>query len=348
MVTEADGYALVMGSLGMERKTFQVDEDFALPELRPKRRAGRLEMGPVRRARVLATYYDTDDLRLLAAGVVLRRRSGAGGDWLLRVPAGAESLELRVPATPEEEPPDTVRRMAAGWVGGHPLRARLTVDTDRGAAPLVGEDGTPLIEIADDRSVAERLGDGQVLRWRSLRLEPLAADERLTEAVAARLVAAGARPAREALPLDLALSTRRWDDGSAHRPDPLRERLHALMVDFGVQYLRVRNDTPEGIHDFRVTVRRMRSLLRTFRPLFESEVTVALRAELEWLGEALGKVRDAEVLEARYDTLLAAVPVEEQLGPVRADLVGGVRQSRLAASTELADAFDSARHRALV
>ncbi len=328
----------------MERRTFEVDESFTLPALRSKR-CGRLGAGPVRRVRVLVTYYDTDDLRLLTAGVVLRRRSGAGGDWLLRLPTA--STEHREPATAGEHPPPALRQMVTGWIGGRPLRARLIVDTDRSAIPLVDADGRPLIEVADDRSVAERLGDGHVLRWRSLQLEALVADEALTDAVATRLEAAGARPAREALPLDLALA----DTGAgqpAGRSDPLRARLGSLTADFGEQYLLVRDEAPEAIHDFRVAVRRLRSLLQTFRSLLEPEPTAALRIELQWLGEALGRVRDAEVLEARYDALLDAVPIDEQLGAVRADLAGGIRQTRLAASTELVDALDSERCRVLV
>ena len=340
----------------MERRTFQVDEDFTLPPLRSKR-GGRLGTGPVRRVRVLATYYDTDDLRLLAAGVVLRRRSGAGGDWLLGLPTG--STEHREPATAGKDPPQALRQMVTGWIGRRPLGALLTVDTDRSAATLVDSDGRPLIEVADDRSVAERLGDGHVLRWRSLQLEALGAGEQLAEAVAARLEAAGARRAREALPLDLALAGASTSTSTstttgtgvgqpAGRSDPLRARLGCLTADFGEQYLLVRNEAPEAIHDFRVAARRLRSLLRTFRSLLEPEPAAALGVELRWLGEALGRVRDAEVLEARYGALLDAVPADEQLGPVRADLVGGVRQGRLAASTELADALDSERCRALV
>src|SRR5437763_13223399 len=46
-----------------------------------------------------AEYYDTDDLRLLRAGVTLRRRRG-GGDagWHLKIPAGAGTRrEVRLP-----------------------------------------------------------------------------------------------------------------------------------------------------------------------------------------------------------------------------------------------------------
>ncbi len=58
-------------------------------------------------------------------------------------------------------------------------------------------------------------------------------------------------------------------------------------------------EDPEGVHKARVAVRRLRSDLRTFRPLVDRDWAQALRGELRWLGRLLGPVRDAEVLGAR-------------------------------------------------
>lgn len=330
--------------LTSDRRVFAIDDDFALPPLGAGKRH-RLDHDEPRRERVVETYYDTPDLRLLAAGAVLRRRRGAGGDWLLRAPGGSDGM-LELHAAPAGgEPPAELRRMVTGWVGGQPLRAQLTVDTDRTATQLADRLGTPVLELADERSVAERLDDGKVRRWRALELEPLGADRRLTDAVISQLIAAGARPAGEALAYDVAL-------GVTVRPAPAGDvvaaRLRQLATELGEQDLLFRQDAPEAVHDFRVTVRRLRSLLRTFRPLLEPSPAAQLRAELGWLGNLLGEARDAEVLEERFAAALAAVPAEEQLGPVRADLVGGVRSTRLAASARLVDELDGDRYRDLV
>jgi CHAD domain-containing protein len=53
---------------------------------------------------------------------------------------------------------------------------------------------------------------------------------------------------------------------------------------------------PEGVHQCRVAVRRLRSDLRTFGPLLDEAWTASLRDELKWLGGSLGGVRDADVL----------------------------------------------------
>ena len=46
----------------------------------------------------------------------------------------------------------------------------------------------------------------------------------------------------------------------------------------------------------RVATRRMRAILRAARPLLDPEWVRSLRAELGWLGGALGPVRDLDVL----------------------------------------------------
>ena len=50
------------------------------------------------------------------------------------------------------------------------------------------------------------------------------------------------------------------------------------------------------MHQARVATRRLRADLRTFRPVVDQEWGEGLRAELRWLGHALGAVRDADVL----------------------------------------------------
>jgi CHAD domain-containing protein len=54
-------------------------------------------------------------------------------------------------------------------------------------------------------------------------------------------------------------------------------------------------DEPDSVHQARILVRRLRSVLRTYRPLFERATVEELRASLAELGDALGRVRDLEV-----------------------------------------------------
>jgi CHAD domain-containing protein len=69
-----------------------------------------------------------------------------------------------------------------------------------------------------------------------------------------------------------------------------------------------RGDDPEELHQARVATRRLRAHLGTFRRLLEAHWADALRADLQWLGTALGAVRDADVLLERLEGRLEQVP----------------------------------------
>src|SRR6476619_2057050 len=55
----------------------------------------------------------------------------------------------------------------------------------------------------------------------------------------------------------------------------------------------------EDLHQMRVSVRRMRATLKAAHPLLDAPWADDLRAELGWLGGALGPVRDLDVLLLR-------------------------------------------------
>jgi CHAD domain-containing protein len=59
-----------------------------------------------------------------------------------------------------------------------------------------------------------------------------------------------------------------------------------------------RTDRLEQIHQSRVAMRRIRSNLRTFRLLLDPGWGTALRAELAWYGNELGRSRDLDLLAA--------------------------------------------------
>ena len=69
----------------------------------------------------------------------------------------------------------------------------------------------------------------------------------------------------------------------------------------------VREGHPEGIHDLRVAMRRIRSALASFRPILDASVTEPLRDELRWAAGRLGEARDAEVVADRIISLLDEV-----------------------------------------
>jgi len=56
---------------------------------------------------------------------------------------------------------------------------------------------------------------------------------------------------------------------------------------------------PRGVHQARVGLRRLRSHLRTFRRVIDTEWAAALSAEAAWFAESLGAMRDLDVLNGR-------------------------------------------------
>lgn len=132
------------------------------------------------------------------------------------------------------------------------------------------------------------------------------------------------------------------------RTDVVTARLSALIADMEEATKAVVVGQPGGIHDLRVAIRRARSCLRTFRPLFDRERSEALRGELKWMAAALGSARDPEVLARRLERRLDGLEVEERLGPVRRELVGGRRSAADRGRADVVDAFGTERYRRML
>jgi CHAD domain-containing protein len=64
----------------------------------------------------------------------------------------------------------------------------------------------------------------------------------------------------------------------------------------------------DDVHDARVATRRLRSNLRTLRPVLDRSTSERLRDELSWAGALLGTVRDLDVMRSTIETFLAARP----------------------------------------
>ena len=90
----------------------------------------------------------------------------------------------------------------------------------------------------------------------------------------------------------------------------LHDRLVEQQRDLVAAEAAVRRGEPEGIHDLRVAMRRIRSALASFRPIVDACVTDPLRDELRWAGGRLGEARDAEVVAERIVTLLDEVAAD--------------------------------------
>src|SRR3954454_11567081 len=87
----------------------------------------------------------------------------------------------------------------------------------------------------------------------------------------------------------------------------------------------------------RVSCRRLRSDLKTFRPLVEPLWGESLRAELKWLADALGDARDLEVLRERLRAVVQAqstLPYDEAAFARLDDMLARRETDALAAAAE--------------
>nr|WP_296072603.1 CYTH and CHAD domain-containing protein [uncultured Actinoplanes sp.] len=290
-----------------ERK-YDVPEAFELPDLTGT--AGISSTGGAETHDLDATYFDTDDLALLTNRRTLRRRmGGSDAGWHLKTPGGAGSrTEHRLPLT-GDGPDDRVPAELTGLVRAIIRRRELTpvarLRTYRVETPLRDAEGTTLALVAQDRVTAET-GKGEQ-SWQEIEVELVGGDAGLLTAVERRLLAAGARPAAGPSKVARALGNPTPAKAAKKTKNPVlayaREQRDALTeFDPGV-----RQGDPEAVHKMRVATRRLRSTLKTFKRTFPG--TEDLNAELKWLADLLGAVRDGQVQKG---TLLAAV---EEAGP---------------------------------
>jgi CHAD domain-containing protein len=310
-----------------EERKYDVRRSFSLPDLTgclPE--GGRVVVrSPVT---LRATYYDTADLRLTRAGVSLRHRRGDAEPWTVKLPTATAGIrrEISRPGPPGEVPSEFGWSLTA-YHRGAPLVVAATLRTVRHRYDLRDADDRVLAEIADD-TVSVLDGRRVTATFREVEVERQAGESPLLDLVGEALRAAGAvegdfvpkhvRAIGSAAlgPPDLAAPAAHGSpeaDAAGVVTEALRRDIERI---FGYDPLvRLREPLPDGdtaVHQMRVGCRRLRSDLRTFRPLLDADWADRLRDEVSWLADVLGRARDAEVLRER----LRRTAVDDPLAPL--------------------------------
>jgi CHAD domain-containing protein len=96
----------------------------------------------------------------------------------------------------------------------------------------------------------------------------------------------------------------------------VQARLEVQLAALDQDLAAVRRGEPDGVHRARIDCRRLRSLLATFRPWFDRDVSEPLRDELRWLAGTLSDARDRHVVAELLLGMLADEPPELVAGPV--------------------------------
>jgi inorganic triphosphatase YgiF len=331
-----------------------VDGPFA-PRLEPERAgvAGIEELAPLD---LRATYYDTPDLRLARSGITLRHRTGEanGPAWTLKLPelqgkaaahdsSSRDEVELDGPGNVV---PDRAEDLVAAFVRTTALTPVARLRTRRRRWSLRDRDGEEVAELVDDRvSVLQR---GRVVeRFREIELESKGLDRKGVERIARLLTESGAAEAPQVPKLVRALGPKATAPPEVAAPDRLKRSGPAAAavraaIARGVERImlndpRVRLGETEPLHQMRVGTRRLRSDLRTFRPLLDQDWADGLREELRWLGDVLGDVRDLDVMIERLreegrdlapDLALLFVALDARGTAARERLLAALRSAR--------------------
>ena len=262
-----------------------------------------------------ATYFDTAELTLVAAGISLRRRTGGtDAGWHLKLPMKKGRLEVHEPLSRATRTvPKSLRTLLVAHTRGATLRPVVVLRTERHVHRLLDEEGTILAEFCDDRVSAEIPGESEPTTWREWELELVEADSDLLEAAAGLVEESGGRPA-PGTKLGTALGERVPVKPQVVLPRPTRKGPASAVVQLRlreqVDVIRsydplARHDAPDAVHKMRVAVRRLRNALASYRPVLVREQTEPVRDELKWLAAALGEPRDAEVMRERLELMLA-------------------------------------------
>ncbi|MFI0406271.1 CHAD domain-containing protein [Actinomadura sp. 3N508] len=269
-----------------------------------------------------AGYFDTADLRLAAHGITLRRRrGGTDAGWHLKMPAGPDSKqELRAPLGRPLIVPARLAGLVAAYTRGEELRPVATLDTVRTVVRLLDRDGTELAEVADDLVTGRT--DGEPVRWREIEVELGSGSPDLLKATGKRLRKGGARKGKSSSKLGRLLgdavvpseaaaaraAARSWiATATSNGKAPAVTTGEVVLAYLAEQVAAVLTFDPkarlaedDAVHRMRVAVRRLRSALRSYRPVLDPERTAPLGSELRWLAGVLGEVRDREVLRMRF------------------------------------------------
>jgi CHAD domain-containing protein len=326
--------------LEVERK-FDVVESTVSPSFEGIATVAHVETSPTES--LDATYFDTPTQDLARNKITLRRRTG-GNDagWHLKLPAGPDArteIRARLTSGPAEHDtvPNELRDAVLAIVRDRPLEPVARITTERETQVLYGAEGTALAEFSNDHVTAwaATASDGPASpsaeqEWREWELELVesngTADTELLSRLSNRLLDAGAAPAGHASKLARVLGTTAQPNGTQLASDPVHRAVEEQVDELLLWDRAVRADAYDAVHQMRVTIRKIRSLLADSQDSSGTSETAWILDELRELGNVLGAARDAEVLADRYQQALDVLPPELVRGRIRERLVEGARR----------------------
>lgn len=314
-----------------------------------------------------SVYYDTPDLRLHGRALTLRvRRQGQKFVQTLKsAPEGVGGVTTRGEwESPVAEPRPNLAALPVngGWdqigpLADGELRPVFESDIKRTVRRLAPGDGGE-IEVAFDLGEI-RTAEGQAMPVAEIELE-------LTQGDNVKALYELALALNEVAPLRVETRTKAergyalamggvtgWSKAGRLdiAPEDTVETALARIVRHCVGHLvaneacALSGDNPEGIHQMRVALRRLRSALSIFKELLPPAQYADLAAEVKWLAGAFGPARDWDVfLEELFAPVDRAFPGD----PALAALAEAARRCRELGYVRAREAILSRRYTALL
>ncbi|OBK27452.1 CHAD domain-containing protein [Mycobacterium asiaticum] len=334
--------------LEVERK-FDVGESAVTPSFEGIAAIARVDTPPAQE--LDAVYFDTPRQDLARHRITLRRRTG-GSDagWHLKLPAGPDSrtevhapLQSNTDADTEADTdsvPDELLDVVLAIVRDRGLEPVARITTRRENQILYGSDGAALAEFCNDHVTAwsaptaeDSEPEPADQQWREWELEVQngeseSTSHELLNRLSNRLLDAGAAPAGHGSKLARVLDSAGLSAPAAAPPskDPVHQAVARQIEELLVWDRAVRDDVDDSVHQMRVTIRKIRSLLKDSQDSFGLADGAWVLDELRELAGVLGVARDAEVLAERYERELTRLDPALVRGPVSERLVSGAQR----------------------
>ena len=346
-------------SLSAPRKELKVKLDLAPDSLRALKKVPLLRAqngAPKRRAEV-SVCFDTDGHKLRKKGLMLRVRR-VGGRYIQTIKANGHSAPLE---RDEWEAEIAGREPDLRLAEGTALEPLMTKKFRRQLKPLfetrVRRTVYPIVD--DKTAIALAVDQGTIDA--GMRSVPLCEVELELERGTATELFDVARELTEALPARIAVkskSERGYEiidnkqelPAKAARIDlPAAATTRDAFKVIGLTCLKqvidnepalIKGD-PEGVHQMRVGLRRLRAAMSLFAVLLHDPQTAAIKAELKWLAGELGPARELEVLVQRV------APMKRRHWRGMPSLSHEIAERRDAALKRAQDVVKSARFRSL-
>lgn len=302
---------------------------------------------PARVQQQRSVYFDTQDHELFQSGFTLRvRQVGAARTQTVKATGPGASIfarpEWELPLSSDQPVVDSTTPLAARFdLDPDDLQPQFTVDVER-STWQVDVDGAKIEAVLDRGSVAagnRQTAVGEVeLELKDGDPKALFALTRRIEAVVPVRFGVISKAERGFRLIDTQQLVFKSEPVNLDREMRLIKSFQTIALSCFRHYrlnedvLRERRN-PEGLHQARVALRRMRSAFSLYKDILEDDESQRIKDELKWLAGELGKARDVDVLLTRGP----GSDLRERLKEVRAARYAGVFET-----------LDGARARALL